>query len=129
MPTTTWKVDPDNVARYGERFRMSPVRDAYFKLEENMNLFEELKQQMKESVGVNVTEELKELLELYTDQEKRAIDEEATALIFMTHRMEKYLGLKKHREGVSKKLQDLKSKMKITDKCEKCQEDDEEEDE
>ena len=86
---------------------------------------EALKKAWEESqmVGIDVSDELKDLLKVYTDAEEHLKRKEAEQLAQLTTSMQRFLNCQKEREDVSRKLSNLKLKMSQGQKCEGCGED------
>ncbi len=95
--------------------------------------FSELKKQWEETqkghgmVGIDVEDELKDLLKVYTDAEEHLKRKEADALSTLSGYMKRFLDIQEERKKVTDKLQTLKAKM--THACEGCDEDEEEDEE
>ena len=72
-----------------------------------------LRQQQKEKPmhGINITEELKDILKVYEDAEKHLQAKETAALDLVTSYMKRFIEAQEKREEVSKKLKALKIKM------------------
>ncbi len=89
---------------------------------------EELKKQWegKGMMGVEVSEELKDLLQVYTDAEKHLKVKEEDALQTLTAYMKRYTEVSDERKKISKKLENLKAKL-APPQCQGCGEEDEDE--
>ncbi len=83
----------------------------------------------KQVVGVDVSDELKDLLKVYTDAEEHLKQKESSALQLLESYAKKYLDAKEERVKVSKKLEALKSKMAAGQSCQSCGEDHDEDEE
>lgn len=85
----------------------------------------------KQVIGIDVSDELKDLLKVYTDAEEHLLSKEKSALEAVESVMKRYLEAKDERRKVSAKLNSLKQKMAAgqspkDEDCD-CDEDDEEE--
>lgn len=69
-------------------------------------------QEGENDAGVDVGDELKDLLRVYVDAEENLRGREAQHLETMTHCMKRYLEAKDERIKISSKLHTLKEKMK-----------------
>lgn len=74
--------------------------------------------------GIDVGEELKDLLKIYTDAEEHLKQKEASALEVLTSYMKRYVEAKEERMKVSMKLYNLKLKL-TSGKKEECEEEEE----
>lgn len=74
---------------------------------------EELKKawQEKQMIGVDVSDELKDLLKVYTDAEEHLLSKEKSALESVEAVMKRYLEAKDERKKVTQKLNALKQKL------------------
>jgi len=88
------------------------------KEEEMRKLWEEKKMGM----AVDVSEELKDLLKVYTDAEEHLKRREAEALSSVTDYMKRYIKIQDERKEISNKLSTLMSKI-APPKCDACDED------
>lgn len=82
----------------------------------------------KQVIGVDVSDELKDLLKVYTDAEEHLLSKEKSALESVESVMKRYLEAKEERKKVSQKLNSLKQKLAAGKPCPSC-EDEEDEDE
>lgn len=94
---------------------------------------EELKKawQEKQMIGVDVSDELKDLLKVYTDAEEHLLQKEKSALESVESVMRRYLEAKDERKKVTQKLNALKQKLAAgqppkQEECD-CDEDEDEE--
>lgn len=94
---------------------------------------EELKKawQEKQMIGVDVSDELKDLFKVYTDAEEHLLSKEKSALESVESVMKRYLDAKEERKKVSQKLNALKQKLAAgqppkQEECD-CDEDEDEE--
>lgn len=89
---------------------------------------EELKKawEGKQVVGVDVSEELKDLYKVYTDAEEHLITKEKQALETVTAQMKRYIAAQEERQKVSQKLNALKHKLAQGQPCQGCGEDEDE---
>lgn len=84
----------------------------------------------KQVIGVDVSDELKDLLKVYTDAEEHLKSKEKSALESLTHCMKRYLEAQAETLKVTQKLNTLKQKLAAGQHCQSCGEDhDDEEDE
>lgn len=94
---------------------------------------EELKKQWgdKHVIGVNVSEELKDLLKVYIDAEDHLRKKEEDALNSLSYQMKKFLEVQEEHKKISDKLKALVNKMKSVSQepCDECDEGNEEDDE
>lgn len=65
----------------------------------------------KQVVGIDVSDELKDLLKVYTDAEEHLLSKEKSALESVENVMKRYLEAKDERKKVTQKLNALKQKM------------------
>ncbi len=99
------------------------------KVENDMSFLNEmpesLKRIWKENVGlaVNVTDELKELLKVYTDAEDHLKRKEADKLNSLTIYMQSYLNAQEKRKEYTEKLKNLQSKLAPKENCDDCEDD------
>ncbi len=83
----------------------------------------------KQVVGVDVSEELKDLFKVYTDAEEHLKSKEKSALESLTHCMKRYLEAQAETLKVTQKLNTLKQKLAAGQPCQGCEGNDEDEDE
>lgn len=101
-------------------------------LKENMSCFnylDDLKKQMEKSMKkIDVSQELKDLLKIYTDAEFQLKRKEETALSSSNYYSKIYLNSLDEREKMSDKLKELKKKIVIEEdkSCDCCDEGDDE---
>ncbi len=88
----------------------------------------EMKEQVegKVRIGVDVSDELKDLLKVYTEAEEHLKTKEVNARDMLDGYMTRYLDAKKERREVTEKLHILKAKL-TPPKCPGCDEEDDEE--
>lgn len=78
-------------------------------------------------IGVDVSDELKELLKVYTDAEEHLLNKEKCALESAESVMKRYLEVKEERKKVTEKLNVLKHKLSLG-KEDKDEQDEDEDD-
>lgn len=78
--------------------------------------------------GIDVSDELKDLMKVYTDAEQHLIKKEKDALDQWTLYSRRYIDISDERKKVTEKLSTLKAKMDYSNKAACCN-DDEDEDE
>ena len=76
-----------------------------------------------EYMGIDVTEELVELMRVYVESERVLRASEECKLRYMTAYMKEYIGAKEKREEVTIKIEKLKNKMNGEEECEDGDED------
>ena len=82
----------------------------------------------KQVIGVDVSEELKDLFKVYTDAEEHLSQKEKQALETMTSCMKRYLEAQEERKKVTLKLNSLKHKLAAGQPPKEERDEDEEED-
>ena len=93
-------------------------------LSEERKIYEE-KNKMS---GIDVGDELKDLLKVYTDADEHLRRKETDALNSLSSYMKRYLDSVEERKKVSEKLFNLKAKITLHEKC-GCEDDEEGDDE
>ncbi len=108
--TIKWTINEADVSqKHVKKYFGNLYTDNFIKWDDCFNKF--IKEEKQMEMAVDVTEELKDLLSKYIDDEKSLLDVENAALNMMTNYMKRYISIQEKRMKISSKLVNLKQKI------------------